>query len=295
VAKPKYTREEDGRIRSRGHALGGARMARRILMEDPSFGERGTPFELREQIVALVRHHGLPANLLDKPDPERALIAAAVAVRCDLLCVLAEADARGRICAQPDDAPQRVKLFREYAQECGCLSGPYCFASDYSRWHYFRTPAAPPTVQVYDPCEFEVVMMSGLPAAGKDTWVKANAGERPVISLDHLRRDMDVDAADDQGEVIQAAKEIAKTHLRAKRTFVWNATNTTRFLREGLVELFAAYGARVRIIYCEAPLSVVRERNAQRERPVPAQVIDQLVDHLDVPDLTEAVRVECMV
>jgi predicted kinase len=291
VAKPQFTRVEDGRIRSRGHTVGGMRMARRILAEDPAFGEFGTPFHVREQVVGLVRHHGLPGTFLDQADPERAVLTAAVTARCDWLAVLAEADMRGRICAGLSQAIERVGLFQDYAAECGCLNEPYPFASPFSRWRYFRTAGVPPTIDVYDPATFDVIVLSGLPAAGKDTWARRHADDLPVIALDDLRDELDVHPADDQTRVVAAAKSLAKEHLRSRRPFVWNATNTSRMLRDGLVELFTAYGARVRVVYAEAPFNVIRARNAARPRPVPARVIEHLIDRLDVPDVTEAQEV----
>ena len=292
VAKPDCTREEDGRIRSPGHTVRGARLARRVLAEDPAFGPAGTPFRVREQVVALVRYHGLPANFLDKPHPERSVITAAATARPDLLAVLAEADMRGRTCVGRDDAVDRVALFREFSAEWGCPAGPYPFSTGHSRFRYFRAQSAPPTIQVFDDTRCEVTLLAGLPAAGKDTWVRAHAGDRPVISLDALRAELGAAPTGDQGPVLAAARDEAKAHLRAGRAFVWNATNTTRMVRDGLVDLFAAYKARVRIVYCEAPLPEVRRRNAARRRPVPERVIEKLIDHLDVPDLTEAHAVE---
>jgi predicted kinase len=289
VAKPLVTRAEDGRIRSRGHALRGARAARRILMEDTAaFGPAGTPLGVREQVVALVRHHGLPATLLDKPDPTRAVITASMTARCDLLAMLAEADARGRICLSADDSADRVACFAEFCREVGCAAGPYPFASDHSRFVYFHSVNQPPTLHVYDGDRFDVTVLSGLPGAGKDTWVRTRGDDLPAISLDDVRDELGVDAADDQGPVVLAAKERAKALLRARRPFVWNATNTSRPLREGVINLMANYGARVRVVYCEAPLPELLERNAARRRPVPGRVIDKLLDHMDVPDLTEA-------
>jgi predicted kinase len=288
VAKPRLTKEEDGRPRSRGHSLAGMRQARRILAEDPCFGTDGTPFHVREQVCALVRYHGLPGTLLERVDSERVIIAAAMTARCDLVAILAEADTRGRICPGLDQAIERVRLFREFAEECQCLDGPYPFASAASRFRYFHTAGEPPTIDVYDASRLTATIMCGLPAAGKDTWVKNNAGANPVISLDELRTELRVDPADDQGPVIRAAKEAAKTYLRASRSFIWNATNTTRMLREGLIDLFTAYHAKVRIVNCDAPLVDIRHRNWARDMPVPPHVIEKLMDHLDIPDLTEA-------
>ena len=288
VAKPLVTKLEDGRLRSRGHAVRGMRVARRLLME------MNAPLACREQVAALVRHHGLPAMLSDKPDPTRSLLTAATTARLDWLAELAAADAAGRVCLEPDDTPAKLALFRDACAVDPCWAGPYACASPASRVRYFRTPQSPPTQQVYDdPAAATVTLMAGLPAAGKDHWL-AHHYDGPVISLDALRTELRVDPAADQGPIVLAAKDQAKAHLRRREPFAWNATNTTRTVRDGLVDLFLAYGARVRIVYVEAPLAVMRDRNRRRPRPVPTAVVDKLIDHLDVPDATEAHAVDAV-
>lgn len=64
-----------------------------------------------------------------------------------------------------------------------------------------------------------------------------------------------------------------------------------RRLRDPLIDLFLGYGARVRIIVVDAPLSRVIERNRQRPRPVPEAVIRRLASRAEPPDLTEAHRI----
>lgn len=61
VEKRSTTVQENGRIQSPGHARRGELTARQILWRDIP-----TPFVLREQIVALVRLHGLPLWLLER-------------------------------------------------------------------------------------------------------------------------------------------------------------------------------------------------------------------------------------
>ena len=46
-----------------------------------------------------------------------------------------------------------------------------------------------------------VTMMSGLPGRGKDTWLAANCPDLPVVSLDELRCELDIEATDDQGQI----------------------------------------------------------------------------------------------
>ncbi len=301
VGKPSTTEESAGHIRSPAHAIRGTRMARTILATDPSFGQStqqpAIPFSVRELIVGLVWHHGLPGNFLARRNPERAVISASMNSRLDLLPILAIADARGRISQQPSDQLDRIALFEEFCLECQCLDGPREFASDHSRFVYFRTPDAHPTLQVYDSSRFEVVVLSGLPGTGKDHWAREHANGRPIVSLDHWRQRLQVDPGDNQGPVIAAARQQAREFLRQQHSFIWNATNVTRVVRDPLISLCADYHARLRIVYCEAPLPTIRGRNTQRghsdeKTQVPWKVISKMVDHLDVPNLTEAHQVD---
>jgi predicted kinase len=132
-----------------------------------------------------------------------------------------------------------------------------------------------------------VTLLSGLPGAGKDTWLAAHAGDMPVISLDDLRAELDIDPADGQGPVIAAAREQARIHLRAGRPFIWNATKISRQLRSQLIDLFADYKAKVRIVYVEAPLAGADRRNQNRARPVPRPAIERMLDRWKPTDLTE--------
>lgn len=295
VAKPKCTmREQDGRISSKGHALKGTHAARRLLYASDDLPP--APFAMREAVAGLVRHHGLPLTLLDKPSPTRAIILASMTARCDWLALLAEADVRGRTCADAALLLDRVALFRDFAREHGCESAAFRFPSDHSRVVYFEKGDGDPTYHAYDDTRCQVILMSGLPGAGKDTWRTKHGGHRPVVSLDALRESMDVDPTDDQAPIVRRAKEQARDHLRSGRDFVWNATSITRTLRRQIIGLCRDYSARVRIVYIESPYRDILSRN--RNRPsggVPRAVIDRMVDRLDVPDPSEAADVEWVV
>jgi hypothetical protein len=81
--------------------------------------------------------------------------------------MLAEAHARGRICADQHRLLDNIALFVEYAGERGCLNGPRQFASDRSRFQYLRVERRSPDYQAYDDLRLEVVLMSGLPGQAK--------------------------------------------------------------------------------------------------------------------------------
>lgn len=292
VGKPHCTQiEADGHISSRGHARIGEHMARRILWTAEEL-ERAPPFLIREQIARLVRFHGLPLQFLDKPQPERAIIAASMSVRLDYVALLAEADVLGRICPDQAELLARIALFREYCQELRCYSQPRQFPSAHSRFLYFRKEQRDPDYAAYDNTMFEVVLMSSLPGAGKDTWIAQHLSSWSVIALDEIRKALHIAPEDNQGQVIQTAKERARELLRQQQSFVWNATNVTYPLRQSLVEFFASYGARVRIVYLDAPFPTILQRNRSRAASVPEAVIYKLLNKLDMPDATEAQRVD---
>ncbi|GAA0542734.1 AAA family ATPase [Chitinophaga japonensis] len=277
--------EPDGRITAHGHARKGAQTARFLLYRDLP-----APFFTREEIVGLVRHHSLPLWLLEKPDPLKTLIRASMEVNTRWLAMLARADVRGRICQDQEDLLYRVDCFEEFCNEQGCWGATRPFRSAHARMHYLERDDAYPDYEPFEAPEMEVVLMSGLPGAGKDTFVKKHFPGMPVISLDDIRLQRGIDPGDKtgNGQAIQEAKERARVLLRKKTGFVWNATNTTAQMRSQLISLFLAYRARVKIVYVESPYMALHKQNRDREAVVPPAVIDRLVRKLEVPAPWEA-------
>ena len=282
VAKPECTRHEpDGRISSRGHSARGAIQARRILWE-----EGADPHE-REQVCALIRHHQVPFHLIDRPNAARRLRLMSQSTRCDWLQALARADGQGRRCHYQASILEKVALFGELCREHGCEHEPWPFASPLSRFEYARHEHRDPHYAAHDQSRCEVILLCGLPAAGKDTWIRNHAADLPVVSLDDLR-----DELDGEGAVVQAARALARQHLREHQSFIWNATNLRRERRAQLVDLFSGYHASTRIVYIEAPATELFTRNRERERPVPEAALQRMLDHWDVPAPEEAPAVE---
>lgn len=89
-----------------------------------------------------------------------------------------------------------------------------------------------------------------------------------------------------------ASSAVSRIACSPGRSFVWNATNVSRQIREQSIGLAAAYKARVEVIALEAPLDVIKSRNAARPAPVPDAVIDRLVNRWEAPDPTEAHTVQ---
>ena len=287
VAKPYCTQHtDDGRITAHGHSRRGELMARRILWE------AGVPAGTREHIAALIRHHQLPFWALERTDLERIVLRVSLLASNEDLALLATADILGRICDDQTQVLENIDLFRGYCRELGVYQRPWDFASDHSRFMYFRTPGRDPRYAAFDDTRCTVTVMSGFPGVGKDTWIAANRPGSPVMSLDALRAKLNVDAKDDQRRVAAAAYEQAREHLRKRQDFIWNATNISRQQRDMCIGLAAAYHARIEIVSLEADPQVLRVRNSGRAAQVPAQVVERLLDKWEAPDLTEAHRVE---
>jgi predicted kinase len=180
------------------------------------------------------------------------------------------------------------------AEENGCFDHPYAFANDHARFLFYRKALSSLHYTPREEYRCTVTLMSGLPGSGKDTWLARHRPRLPVVSLDDVRANLDVDATDNQGEVIQAARETCREHLRAGRDFAFNGTNTVRQTRKRWIDVFADYGARVELVYVEPPLPVILQQNERRANPVPKRVIHHLVDKLEPPTWGEAHSL-CMV
>lgn len=287
VAKPAATvLEADGAISSKGHVLQGAKVAQEVLWD------LQTPLAIREAIVSLVKYGSLPLWFWDKPNPEKSVIKTSQIVRCDLLALFAKADVLGRICSDRDSLLDRIDFFREFCLENDCFEQPRAFPSDRTRFNYFQKENYNPDYIPYDDTRLDVTLMSGLPGSGKDTWIKSNLPDLPVISLDELRHEMNISPDEEQGLVVNKAKAIAKDYLRNGQSFVWNATNLSRQLRGGLIRLFSGYQARIRIVYLESDWEELLQRNKNRTAKVPEKVLYKMRNRLEVPSIVEAHQVE---
>ena len=288
IGKPATTRNEDGTITARGHSRRGAIMARERLWR------LGADVTEREGIASLVTHHLVPFFLLEREDPMHLTTGISLTARCDWLALLARADANGRNSPDRQRLLDNVDLFAEFARDASCLDRPFPFATDHSRFEYFRRPGRDPHYEAYDDTRLTVTLLAGLPASGKDTWIDAHMPGVPGVSLDAIRAELGIGPDENQGRVVQEARERARMHLRNGEAFVWNATNLSRQVRGNCIDLCADYNARVRIVHLEAPPEALAKRNAERAAPVPEKVVARMLKRWEAPDLTEAHEVDLL-
>jgi len=275
---------DSGRITSPKHAVKGEHLARHVLRE------LGCDLITREEIAGMVRFHGRPAFLLDKPDPNVEVISLSWLVSNKLLYLLALADTRGRKTDEMSRPEENLDFWKMVSEENDCFVRPYRFANDQARFLFYRQ--SEPNIH-YAPHEDHcctVTLMSGLPGSGKDRWLSKSLAETPIVALDEIRSELNVDPTDNQGDVVQLARERCREFLRAGRSFAFNATNIVRQTRKRWIDLFADYGARVDLVYVEPPFATLLRQNKQRDRPVPEPVIRDLAEKCEPPTWAEGHR-----
>jgi predicted kinase len=293
IEKRSTTKEEniDGvlRITSAKHAKFGESTVREILYRDIP-----TPFIIREQIAKLVRLHGLPLFSLQKRDPTKEVIKASLMVDTSLLYLLAKADVLGRECHDKEEVLLNIELFKALCNEENCFGQPKSFASNHARFLYLNREDISKKYIPYDDRPFCVYLLSALPGTGKDHYSSIHFDDLPILSLDAIRRTHKIKPTDKKGNgrVIQMAKEKARVYMRQKRSFIFNATNTTRDIRSRWISLFLDYNAKIKIIYLEVPYQTLLRQNRDRDYSVPIDVITRLLKRLDIPLADEAHEIE---
>jgi len=286
VAKPATTEvtwdetERRERVTQRGHSPLGASMAYQGLLD------AGADAGLAREVHALVFWHQRPFFLLrEKSLTQRAIrfsIEAGQGSWHELL-TLCRADNRGRISQGAAETLEALDLVEiaigELGENIGCdlLHEPWPFETDEARLRYLRGPKDGSAFYMPEnPGKGRMIMLSGLPGSGKDTLAASLFSGVPAVSLDDIRGQMDVGWRSKQGRALQAGFEAARVHMRAGEDFVWNATCLSRQVRQKIIGLARDYDYLVEAVSIDVPLSVACERNARREKMVPAPVMEKL-------------------
>lgn len=313
LGKAACTVVEDGRISSAGHGRVGAIDARRWLWS------AGVPFGLRERICRLVRHHMEPfyavAGNRQGDSPEYVVRTLSWELGLRDIAALAEADARGRICADMDDSVAAVELFREVARDVGCydvrvalpadrgmrvadadpcydVRAEYPYADAHTRLVYCRRRGAISLdYPFFAPPGSRVVVMSGMPASGKNTWIAQHVPDLPVVSFDDAVAELDLTHGRNTGAAAHLVTDRARALLRERQDFVWNATHLSSRIRARTLDLLYAYDAHVEIVYLESPEPVIKHRNTHRDTTLSNAALDQMLRRWEVPVPAEAHQV----
>lgn len=140
-----------------------------------------------------------------------------------------------------------------------------------------------------------IIIMVGLPASGKTTYIKNNLSDYTVVSADDVREDLYGDAAI-QGnikDVFDKFYERLGEALNTSENIVVDNTSVKAKYRRNLEDFIKirckANGTKydVRYIFMETPVSMCLKRNRARDRKVPEHIIMamNLTLHKDFQDI----------
>ncbi len=131
--------------------------------------------------------------------------------------------------------------------------------------------------------EQKIIMLIGIPGAGKTTFAKNLEGT--YISPDAIRKERygDISVQGNPVEVFSVVEERIIEAFNRGEDVIYDATNTTEYRRETIAE-FRRYGfTKVIGIFVDTPLKVCLERNTERtdrKEPVPVEVISRMWNNL---------------
>jgi len=278
-----------GAIGQPGHSRKGAIDARIALWD------AGVPFAVREAVCRLIAVHQVPFFALEGSrrgkTPEFIVRELSWQVDIPLLAMLAEADMRGRICPDGQRVLDNIALFCELARDERCFGQPRAFADAHTAISYFRGADVHPDYPLFQEPGSRVIVMSGLPASGKNTWVSRHHPELPVISFDDAREELGLRHGKNEGMVAHLAIDRARELLRRKAPFVWNATHLSELMRKKTLDLLYSYHAQVELVYLEQPRAELLRRNTRRDTSLSNKTLTSMLHRWDLPLPTEAHRV----
>ena len=294
IGKTVCTVDVEGVLKSPHHSSKGAVMERALLWRD--FGLCGSieKQQMREAICQLIRYHSFPPYALSYENADLRLLKIAAngelteGFSIEKLCALERADMLGRISSSTEEALEKIECCRVLANELECLQKPYIFANDFSKRAFFKGKTTWKEHDMFNDSWGKVILMSGLPGTGKDTYIKENYSHLPMISLDEIRKEYKIPPSANQGKVVAIGHERAREYLRKKQPFVWNATNITTQTREMQISLFEGYGASVETVYLETEWDEQISRNKNRAAEVPSSVIENMLSKLILPERFES-------
>jgi predicted kinase len=290
IAKPATTviewdeAEQRERVRQPKHSVYGAQWAYNALLD------ARLPMSDIRDVVALVRWHQRPLFIhdTDAHSAQRRIIEFSLEAgrgNWDELMILCRADQRGRTSPNKQQSLEALDYMEMLIESENMNIGvdlkkqPWPFPNDLSRLTYLRNSGTSPFGELYDLEYPQMILMSGLPGSGKDTFIRERFHGLPTVCLDDLRAEHGVSWEDNQGSIVQLAYEAAREHFRRGETFVWNATSISRFARQKICTLARDYSVEVHAYSIDVPLPEVQRRNAARDlRAVPRKMIDRYAE-----------------
>ena len=138
-----------------------------------------------------------------------------------------------------------------------------------------------------------MVLLVGPPASGKSTWGKEFAQKvgATYVSTDAIRKAMTGDEGDQTYNPFGIAITKVQRALSMGRYVVVDATNINRAFRKVFIKIADEHEAYKIAVCFEVPREELLKRDAQRERHVGVEVIDDFLQKYKKPESDEVDKV----
>lgn len=271
------------------------------------------------QVILLVQYHNYPKMMVlgDKKINDYSLLLSMVK-RIDLLYYLELADMRGRICDDFDDGILYVETFKMESQSHNLFEANYADVvagvleqaknefnavtqSDtlnklsvlaIAKYHdnqFYCCSTALKSLYGHLEGFSHFVLLCGIPASGKSTYVNQEYPDYNVVSLDEIRSSLNhLNDQSKNDEVVRIAFNSVKELLREHKNIVLDATNYRTDFRSKFCQLGFNYGAFVQIDVLQSDLKNSISRNKNRPAPIKEEAIVKQFHSFQIPFGDEA-------
>ena len=140
-----------------------------------------------------------------------------------------------------------------------------------------------------------LIIMCGIPASGKSTVAKYFNSN--IVSTDSIRKELygDEGTQGNGKDVFSLAYSRIRNYLSLGENVVFDATNIRKRDRKTVIDIGKEYNCdNIIICYCSTSLKIALKRNANRERKVPAPVIERMFNNFEKPSYAEGVNYICV-
>lgn len=282
IGKGVTTKFLKGAWHSYGHEFESEKIARRILWNEP--------LSIREIICACAHYHMKVLDLANsKKDIVREMIniSRLTFVNWRYLLFVKHCDILG---SKPEDGHQtcsdigKIEALYEIAHSLGILDGKFCLNRTLSDKMVFRPLCG-------KEAKSDVMVMIGLPGAGKNTWA-ATVKDAVMISRDDIRAELGycndgdkvVLTGEEEDEVTKVFNERLVNAVKSGKDVIINNLNIKKKYRDAFKTLLSGYAVRWLYLYVEAPTI---EENIRRRPTFNPDVIKNMTSVLEWPQPDE--------
>lgn len=291
----------DGKCPAHGHEGVGVWRAREFLRKHfPMFS-----YARREWILSLVEYHGHPKRMVKDGSDDLRFKQLSLEVNTEQVYYVEVADFTGRIGESADTALQYLEQFKQRCLDLNIWDRKYEIPNskelsqavyNLARWKILfgnlpedfltKPEKLKPLIALSqkEPA-FELMIVVGAPGSGKSTHIQKLYPHVKTISMDEERKRLCgtmMDMSRNQEAYDNCFKDFRESMKRGEN-IIWDATSVSRKLRRRLIDVARNAGAKVSIVYFDLPLEIVLERNRNRDRVVPEDVVVDYYTRLQSP------------